>query len=123
MPSPSLFLPPSEASTHEFDPPSSSGQQTSGSQAPLALGDGRGGSGNGAAICLARDNIGSTITLRDLVERAHALAGLGRCRLALDRADAAVPLLEAHAIFTGLGARLNLAEVDELLATAAPVNL
>ncbi|HEY2936810.1 MAG TPA: BTAD domain-containing putative transcriptional regulator [Gaiellaceae bacterium] len=58
-----------------------------------------------------------------VVERAHALAGLGRCRLALDRADAAVPLLEAHAIFTGLGARLNLAEVDELLATAAPVNL
>jgi class 3 adenylate cyclase len=58
-----------------------------------------------------------------VVERAHALAAQGRCRLALDRSDAAAPLLEARRIFASLGARLPLGEVDELLATAAPVNL
>jgi tetratricopeptide (TPR) repeat protein len=51
-----------------------------------------------------------------VVERAHALLSLGRCRLAGSRAaEAKEPLGEARAIFERLGARPLVAEVDLLL--------
>ena len=53
-------------------------------------------------------------------ERGHALLGHGRCLLALRRADDAIgPLREAQEIFSGLGARPGLAEVNALLQKAA----
>jgi class 3 adenylate cyclase/tetratricopeptide (TPR) repeat protein len=53
-------------------------------------------------------------------ERGHALLGHGRCLLALKRADDAVgPLREAQEIFSSLGARPRLAEVNALLQKAA----
>ena len=55
-----------------------------------------------------------------VVERAHALLGLGRCRLALERPDEAVqPLRDAREIFTSLGAQALVVEVDGLLAALA----
>jgi tetratricopeptide (TPR) repeat protein len=54
-----------------------------------------------------------------VVERAHALLGLGRCRLAVGRAAEAEPALrESRAIFAKLGASRLVAETDELLASA-----
>jgi tetratricopeptide (TPR) repeat protein len=56
-----------------------------------------------------------------VVERAYALLGLGRCRLALGRpADAAQPLGETRGIFAKLGARPLVADADELLTGLAP---
>jgi tetratricopeptide (TPR) repeat protein len=55
--------------------------------------------------------------LGDVHEAAHALAGLGRCLIALDRpTEAASPLTAAREIFGGLGAVSRLREIDELLA-------
>jgi tetratricopeptide (TPR) repeat protein len=55
-----------------------------------------------------------------VVEQAHALVGLGRCRLALGRpGEAAAPLEEARVIFARLGAHPLVAETDDLLARAA----
>jgi len=55
-----------------------------------------------------------------IVEQAHALLGVGRCRLALDRLEQAVPpLREAESIFTRLGARLLAGEAAKLQARAA----
>lgn len=49
-------------------------------------------------------------------EEAQSLLGDGRCLLALDRAPEAAPALErARVLFTELGARPTLAEVDRLL--------
>jgi len=48
-----------------------------------------------------------------VIEHAHALAGLGRCRLALHRPDAAGPLQESREIFAKLGAASLVAEMDE----------
>jgi DNA-binding SARP family transcriptional activator/tetratricopeptide (TPR) repeat protein len=51
-----------------------------------------------------------------VVERAHALVGLGRCRLAAGRAaEAEGPMREARATFDKLGARPLVAEIDRLL--------
>ena len=56
-----------------------------------------------------------------VVERAYALLGLGRCRLAAGRSEeAAPPLREAREIFEKLGARPLVAEADELLAPLLP---
>ncbi|MEA2555817.1 MAG: hypothetical protein QOI60_1148 [Actinomycetota bacterium] len=55
--------------------------------------------------------------LGDVHEAAHALAGLGRCLVALDLPTEAVsPLTAAREIFGGLGAVSRLREIDELLA-------
>jgi hypothetical protein len=48
-------------------------------------------------------------------ERAYALLGLGRSRLALGRAAADVPLAEARELFTSMGYRPALAETEALL--------
>jgi class 3 adenylate cyclase/tetratricopeptide (TPR) repeat protein len=54
------------------------------------------------------------------VEEAFALLGQGRCLIALDRPDEAVPVLEqARDMFTKMGARPALAEVQALLAPLA----
>jgi tetratricopeptide (TPR) repeat protein len=56
-----------------------------------------------------------------VVERAYALLGLGRCRLALGQSlEAAEPLQSARATFGRLGARLLVAETDALLTEAVP---
>jgi DNA-binding SARP family transcriptional activator len=53
-----------------------------------------------------------------VVERAHELVGLGRCRVVLGRAsEAEAPLREARATFRRLGARTLVLEADKLLAT------
>jgi hypothetical protein len=51
-----------------------------------------------------------------VLEHAHALLGLGRCRAALGRADVAEPLTTAADLFGRLGARTLATETDELLA-------
>ena len=52
-----------------------------------------------------------------VVERAHALIGLGRCHLRLGRdPDAKDQLEEAREIFSALGACVLVAEIDGLLA-------
>jgi len=54
----------------------------------------------------------------NVVERAHALVGAGRCLLALGRAGAEVPLTEARRLFASMGYRAALAEAEALLARA-----
>jgi DNA-binding SARP family transcriptional activator len=54
-----------------------------------------------------------------VLEHAHALLGLGRCRAALGRADVAEPLTTAVDLFGRLGARTLAKETDELLAELA----
>ena len=51
-----------------------------------------------------------------VLEHAHALLGLGRCRAALGRADVGEPLTAAADLFARLGARTLAAETEELLA-------
>ena len=54
----------------------------------------------------------------DVVEEANALAGLGRCAIALgETADGAARLGESRAIRERLGAAPGIAEIDALLAT------
>jgi class 3 adenylate cyclase/tetratricopeptide (TPR) repeat protein len=55
-----------------------------------------------------------------LVEEAFALLGQGRCLIALDRPDAAIPVLErARDMFAEMGARPALTETEELLAATS----
>ena len=54
-----------------------------------------------------------------VLEHAHALLGLGRCRAALGRADVCEPLTAAADLFARLGARTLAAETEELLAELA----
>jgi hypothetical protein len=56
------------------------------------------------------------------LEEGQALLGVGRCRLALGRADARAPLAGAREIFARLGARPLATESDELLARTSSVN-
>lgn len=52
-----------------------------------------------------------------VVERGQALLGVGRCLVAIGRVgEAADPLREARDMFAGLGAKLLVAEADDLLA-------
>jgi tetratricopeptide (TPR) repeat protein len=52
-------------------------------------------------------------------ERAHALLGEGRCRLALGQAGGAELLREARGVFLDLGAAPSVGAVDDLLGDAA----
>lgn len=55
--------------------------------------------------------------LGEVWEAAHALAGLGRCLLALgESAEGAARLCEARGLWAGMGAAPRIAEIDELLA-------
>lgn len=54
------------------------------------------------------------------VERAHALAGLGRCRRAGGPDGADEALREARALFDSMGFTPAVAEIDALLRRAAP---
>jgi DNA-binding SARP family transcriptional activator len=54
-----------------------------------------------------------------VLEHAHALLGLGRCRAALGRADVAEPLTTAADLFARLGAGTLATETEELLAELA----
>jgi DNA-binding SARP family transcriptional activator len=51
-----------------------------------------------------------------VLEQAHALLGLGRCRVELGRTDARSPLTSAHDLFARLGASRLSSETGELLA-------
>jgi class 3 adenylate cyclase/tetratricopeptide (TPR) repeat protein len=54
-----------------------------------------------------------------VLEQAEALLGAGRCRLALDRPAAEIPLGEARVLFASLGYRAAFAEAEALLARTA----
>jgi hypothetical protein len=54
-----------------------------------------------------------------VLERAHALLGLGQCRSALGRVDARGPVTTAAELFARLGARTLSKESRELLAELA----
>ncbi|MEP7060195.1 MAG: AAA family ATPase [Actinomycetota bacterium] len=54
--------------------------------------------------------------LGDSHEEAHALQGMGRCLLALDRSDEArAPLLASRSVFEAVGAAGRVAEIDQML--------
>lgn len=56
----------------------------------------------------------------NVIERGRALLGVGRCLVALDRvAEGVDPLREARDAFSGLGATVLVADVDDLLAQTA----
>jgi hypothetical protein len=54
-----------------------------------------------------------------VLERAHALLGLGRCRAALGRVDAREPATTAAGLFARLGAGMLSKKSGELLAELA----
>ena len=65
------------------------------------------------------DAVGRWATFPSVLEHGHALAGVGRCLLALGRPDNACDKLRsARERYASLGAWPLVAEVDDLLAVA-----
>ena len=60
----------------------------------------------------------------NVLERAHALLGLGRCRIAAGLPGAEAPLRETRELFAAMGYRPAVAEAEALLEplTSAPAS-
>ncbi len=80
-------------------------------------------SGDGAqAAGLHAEAAGRWEQFSNVLERAHALLGQGRCLTALADPGADQPLRQARALFTDMGARPRVTECDTLIAQTAKLS-